>query len=161
MYCILVHVLYWRCVHLLFFRVSYTYTDTCIHCFVQKIHHHKMTNKNNMGRKPNTPNTGSDSSAHSQSDSVTQIGLDKADIQNLISEAISEVVFSMSGKLNYALEYLKGQQILVTSLLNKLRDKDNIITELEQKIVSIRQDMEFELNDFEQCGRNNSITIFN
>ena len=49
----------------------------------------------------------------------------------------------------------------MTSLLNKLRDKDNIITELEQKIDSMRQDMEFELNDFEQYGRNNSIRIYN
>ena len=120
-----------------------------------------MTNKNNKRRKPNTTNTGSDSSAHLQSDSVTQIRLDKADIQKLISEAINEAVFSISEKLDYALEHLKGQQILVTSLLNKLRDKDNIITELEQKIDSMRQDMEFELNDFEQYGRNNSIRIYN
>ena len=123
-----------------------------------------MTNKNNKRRKPNTTNTGSDSSAHSQSDSVTQIGLDKADIQKLISEAINEAVFSIGEKLDYALEHLKGQQILVTSLLNKLREKDNIITmitELEQKIDSMRQDMEFELNDFEQYGRNYSIRIYN
>ena len=120
-----------------------------------------MTNKNNKRRKPNTTNTGSDSSAHLQADSVTQIGLDKADIQKLISEAINEAVFSISEKLDYALEHLKGQQILVTSLLNKLRDKDNIITELEQKIDSMRQDMEFELNDFKQYGRNNSIRIYN
>ena len=53
----------------------------------------------------------------------------------------------MSEKLDYALEYLKGQHILVTSLLNKLCERDNIITELEQKIASIRQDMEFELDD--------------
>ena len=120
-----------------------------------------MTNKNNKRRKPNTTNTGSDYSAHSQSDSVTRIGLDKADIQKLISDAINEAVFSISEKLDYALEHLKGQQILVTSLLNKLRDKDNIITELEQKIDLMRQDMEFELNDFEQYGVNNSIRIYN
>ena len=120
-----------------------------------------MTNKNNKRRKPNTTHTGSDSSAHSQSDSVTQIGLDKADIQKLITEAINEAVFRISKKLDHALEHLKGQQILVTSLLNKLRDKDNIITKLEQKIDSMRQDMEYELNDFEQYGRNNSIRIYN
>ena len=53
--------------------------------------------------------------------------------------AINEAVFSISEKLDYALEHLKGQQVSVTSLLNKLRDKDNIITELEQKIDSMRK----------------------
>ena len=64
-----------------------------------------MTDKNNKRRKPNNTNTGSDSSAHSQSDSVTQIGLDKADIQKLISEAINEAQ-CISEKLDYALEHL-------------------------------------------------------
>ena len=96
-----------------------------------------MTNKNNKRRKPNNTNTGSDSSAHSQSGSVTQIGLNKADIQKLISEAINEAVFSIS-------EHLKGQQILVTSLLNKLRDKDNITTKLEQKIDLMRHGIRIE-----------------
>ena len=36
-----------------------------------------------------------------------------------------------------------------------------MITELEQKIDSMRQDMEFELNDFEQYRGNYSIRIYN